>query len=349
MLIFALLLGLTSLCVGAAFSGSETAFYRVSKLKLKLEALEGDRTAKHLIWFVNNSGMFITTILVGNNVANYFISMATVLLVGAIFADSHSVILDIASTMILAPFLFVYGEAFPKNLCLQAPTQLLRIFVPVLNFIFWLFLPITMFLWLFSKLIALFFGNADNLVSLSLGRKELSGILDEGTKNGILFDTQRQLANGIFQCSGQTIRSIVIPPDSFPRITTEMKPEFALEIARQQNLIEMPVYETDVERETNPVPVGFVRTIDLEIAVRHKLDEQARQLQQLLRTKLPLRSTVEIADRHTLLTGLIILLTMHGTFGCVLDEKRRCVGFTTADQIRSVLQTSGQNVESLPE
>jgi hypothetical protein len=75
----------------------------------------------------------------------------------------------------------------------------------------------------------------------------------------------------------------------------------------------------------------------LEIAVRHQLDEQAQQLSLLLQTELPLRSMVELSFRHSLLTGMVLLQTMQNSFGCVVDEHRRCLGFISADQLRDVL------------
>ena len=67
--------GLTLLAVGvflsAFFSGSETGFYRASRFRVVLSALDGDRIAKRLLWLVNNPSLFVATTLIGNNVANY--------------------------------------------------------------------------------------------------------------------------------------------------------------------------------------------------------------------------------------------------------------------------------------
>jgi CBS domain containing-hemolysin-like protein len=115
-----------------------------------------------------------------------------------------------------------------------------------------------------------------------------------------------------------------------------MKPEYVLNIARKSHQLALPVYEPD-SKSDNDLPIGYVRTIDLEIAVRYQLDEQARQLAQLLQTELPIRSLVELSAKHSLLTGLILLQTMQDSFGCVVDEHRRCLGFVSADQLRDVL------------
>ena len=343
MVIFALLLGTASLVLGAAFAGTETAFYRVSKLRLKLDALGEDNTAKRFLWFANNPGFFIATLLCGNNVTTYGASAAMVLFIGCVFPHGNGIGVELASTLILTPILFVWGEMFPKSLGLTIPNKVLRLFSPIIFVSCWLFLPLTTILWGINKFFAYILKKSDDVISLTLGRRELSGVLTEGKDTGLLSDTQRRLAEGIFNCSDRIIKDYVLPQRLLPTITTIMKPEYVLEIARRYQQLALPVYEVDAD--LHDLPLGYVRTIDLEIAVRHQLDEQACQLLQLLQTELPLRSLVELSAKHSLLTGLILLQTMQSTFGCVVDEHRRCLGFISADQLREVLLKSEQSLK----
>jgi CBS domain containing-hemolysin-like protein len=306
MVIFALFLGAASLVLGTAFSGTETAFYRVSKLRLKLDALGGDTTAKRFLWLANNPGFFIATLLVGNNTTTYGTSVAMVLFVECVLPHAAEIYAELAATLILTPILFVWGEMFPKCLALDVPNKVLRFFSPVIMISCWLFLPLTALLWGLNKIIVLVLKKSDDAISLTLGRRELSGLLALGKDTGILSDTQRRLAEGIFNCSDRLIKDYVLPLPPLPTITTAMKPNDVLEIARHSRQLALPVYEPDTAPESGDLPSGYVRTIDLEIAVRHQLDEQTRQLSQLLQTELPLRSMVELSSRHSLLTIVFI-------------------------------------------
>jgi CBS domain containing-hemolysin-like protein len=337
MIAVALLLGVASLVLGAVFSGTETAFYRVSKLRLKLDALSGDTTAKRFLWFANNPGFFIATLLLGNNTTTYGASVAMVLFVGCVLPHADGVYAELTATLLLTPILFVWGEMFPKCLGLTIPNKILRFFAPIIVIFCWLFLPFTAILWGVNKILAIVLKKSEDAISLSLGHRELSRILAEGEETGILSDTQRRLAEGIFNCSERFIKDYTLPRPMLPAITTAMRPEYALEIARKSRQLVLAVYEADTDPDRHDLPIGYVRTIDLEIAVRHQLDEQARQLAQLLQTELPLRSLVELSSRHSLLTGLILLQTMRDSFGCVVDEHRRYLGFISADQLRDVL------------
>jgi CBS domain containing-hemolysin-like protein len=304
---------------------------------LKLDALDGDTTARRFLWFSNNPGFFIATLLVGNNVTTYGASMAMVLFIGCVLPHTTGIHAEIAATLLLTPILFVWGEMFPKWLALNAPNKMLRFFSPIVVIACWLFLPLTAILWGINKIMIVVLKKSNDTITMALGRRELSGILVEGKDTGILSDTQRRLAEGIFNCSDRLIKDCIVPQTQLPVITTAMKPEYVLEIARQSHWLMLPVYEPDADPHGKNLPIGYVQTIDLEIAVRHQLNEQFRQLAQLLQTELPVRSMTELSAHHSLLTGLILLQTTRSAFGCVVNGHSRCLGFVSADQLRDVL------------
>ncbi|MDR2763204.1 MAG: DUF21 domain-containing protein [Planctomycetaceae bacterium] len=344
-------LGIISILLSASFSGAETAFYRTPRLRLKLDAISGDRTARKLLWFVNRPGIFVSTLLVGNNIANYSISAATVLTLGIILPNSHGLWIEISATIIVAPFLFVYCEMFPKYLGLYAPNKFLRLLSNLMLFFTFLFLPLTLILWLINYLAMQFLGGKREEIRLTLGRAELSQILDEGHNTGILFETQRRLADNVFLGSKIVIKDYILLKSGYPLITSDMKPLAVIEIARRRNWAELPVYAREIfnnddlerlvgrsiEENFNELPIGFVRLIDLEIAARNLLDEQMRQLSQLLRTDLPIRSMVELSSRHSVLTALILMQTLNCSFGCIVDEKRANLGFIHINTLCEIL------------
>ena len=338
--VFSLILGFVGLSLSASFGASETGFYRIPRIRLKLDAIEKDRTADRLLWFVNRPSLFIATLLVGNNIAHYMVSVATVLFVGAVLPHYRGITIEILSTLLVAPFLFAYGEMFPKFLCLHSPTRVLRKLTPLMLVCFWLFLPLTVLIWLINKGMSQLFHRSREMIRLTLGRDELTRMIAQGHEVGILVDAQRRLANGLFTVSNQQVKDWAFSATHWPLLTAEMTPVAALEIARQYQLAELPVYEASDVPSHDAVPLGYVRMVDLEFAVRGFYGESSPELRQLLHTRLPLRSLVEISTRHSLLTANILLQTLHGTLGCVIDENRRCVGFVSADHMHKVMLCS---------
>ena len=101
----ALILLIVGVSLSAFFSGSETGFYRVNRVRLVMESMEGDRLYKYLLYMANNPQLFVATALVGNNIANYLTSLAIVLIAQEVFAP-HSGLAEILAPIILAPILF---------------------------------------------------------------------------------------------------------------------------------------------------------------------------------------------------------------------------------------------------
>ena len=115
-----LLLFFMGLFLSAFFSGSETGFYRVTRLRLVLDASEGSRVARGLLTLTNNPGLFVATTLVGNNFANYLTSLAIVLMARSV-AAGNSQWAELMAPLAMTPVVFVYGELLPKNLFFHAP------------------------------------------------------------------------------------------------------------------------------------------------------------------------------------------------------------------------------------
>ncbi len=338
MAFFAVVLGMAGLLLSASFSGSETAYYRIPKLRTKLDAINGDVAARRLLWLVNRPSFFVATILVGNNVANYTVSLATVLFVSALLPHSQGIAVEIASTLLLAPLLFVCGEMFPKYLSLKAPNAILRALLPLLQFCLLLFIPVTLILWLITHMTTRWLGSSREKLNMTLGKQELSSALDEGQETGLIFESQMLMARGVFDVSDQRVHDLAIPVTHWPRVTSDFSVQKVLDLMREHHLTEIPVFENPALSESTPgePPIGFVRTIDLEMAFRGNIDTKSRPLMLLLHTALPVRSTVEISSRHNLLTAMMLLQTHQTTFACVIGQDRKCIGFIRADQIRDI-------------
>ncbi len=114
---------IVGLLLSAFFSGSETGFYRVARLRLALDGRSGDPIARLLLWLANRPPLFVATALIGNNLANCLTSLAVLLATRALI--SGHVVAELVAPVLAAPFVFVYGELLPKKLFFRAPNRLL--------------------------------------------------------------------------------------------------------------------------------------------------------------------------------------------------------------------------------
>lgn len=317
MIVGSLFLMLMGIFLSAFFSGSETGFYRASRVKVVIAGLEGDRVSRYLIKLINNPTLFVATTLIGNNGANYLTSLAIVLLTLEV---THSGAAEMLAPIFMSPILFVYGELLPKNLFYHAPNLMLRRAAPLFLFFTCLFAPVAALLWGIGYLLERVLGQSPQRIRLALARKELQQVIEDGLEAGILHPTQRHLAQSFFLNASKPVLEICTPVSRIQAVRKNTKRAEALRFARQKRIADIPVYE-----ENRMSPMGYVRTVDLMV-------DRA--------TEMPVRMLREFMDvRSTELFGEAILQMQSAreTLARVVDENDQVVGLLSIDQLTEPL------------
>jgi CBS domain containing-hemolysin-like protein len=305
-----LLLFLLSVSLSAFFSGSETGFYRVTRIRLLLDALGGNWIARGLLWLTNNPSLFVGTTLIGNNVANYLCSLAIVLAADQfLHGAAHTV--ELMFAVVLSPVVFVYGELLPKNLYFYAPNLLLRRGAPLFFLATVLFLPISALLWLLGRGLQSLVGEAPLHVRLMLARKELQQVLQEGQEAGILKPSQRELAQSLFAGTNQPVTNFCTPAARIVMVPLGANAADVLRLARRHRLSAVPVCQAKTRQLA-----GYVRIIDLHLkqletiemdAVRPlmKIPHSDMQSAALIRMQSEKQSLAEVVDEQGVTVGLL--------------------------------------------
>lgn len=180
-----LLVILICLLLSAFFSGMEIAFLSSNKLRIEIDKSNKGIAQSLIDLFVSNSGMYITTILVGNNVVMviYGIFMSDLLGQQLAFLNLSVGIELLVVTVISTLIILVVAEFLPKTVFRLRSNLFLRIFaVPV--FIFYLlFFPLSYFsVWLGGILLRLFTGRklGQKEPNRAFGKIDLNNLIEEG-------------------------------------------------------------------------------------------------------------------------------------------------------------------------
>ena len=148
-------IAISTLLFSAFFSGVEIAFISANKLKLELDKNTGKFPANIITYFSKNESDFITTMLVGNNIALvvYGIVMTQILTPQITDYFSSDFALLMVQTIITTLIVLVTAEFLPKAIFRIYPNQILRIFsIPIwLFFVF--FRPVALLMLFLSKLV----------------------------------------------------------------------------------------------------------------------------------------------------------------------------------------------------
>jgi CBS domain containing-hemolysin-like protein len=317
-MIVAVALFLVALAMNAFFSGTETGFYRMTRLRLVMEAMGGDRIARIMLWLANQPSLVIATTLVGNNLANDLTSLAVAMATERLFPTGGT-LTDFALPLIVTPFMFICGDLLPKNLFYNAPNRLMRRSSPVLVASVVLFAPITIVLWLLSLVLRLITREAPQELRLSLARRELSEMLTEGHEAGILRPVQRGLAQTMLGVAGQPIRNFAAPASRVVRVTTDMSKSEILRIAQGRQRWLLPIEDPHQRRRL----VGFVRTSDLFLDDSPALP--------------PPQPLIELPENESFLAALARLSAAGDVLGHVVNAAGKTVGFVTLEDLRAAL------------
>jgi len=318
--IAALVLLICGLALSAFFSGSETGFYRATRVRLVIDALKGDWISGRLLWLANNPALFVATTLVGNNVANYMTSLGVVLLTREIAGDASAA--ELAATVLFSPLVFVYGELLPKYLFYNAPNLLLRRGGPLFLFFAAIFAPVSAVLWLLGLAVQTLTGKKPLFVRSTLARKELQEVLQEGHEAGVLRPAQRDLVQNLFAISGRPLKNCCLPASGIVTTRLGMAKDEALRLARRHGKDVMPV-----ERQQGEELEGYLRVVDLYLSdddtVRSarslmKLDSNTPPIQALIELQSQKEELAEVVDAQGEAVGLLyandlVKAFVHGT------------------------------------
>jgi CBS domain containing-hemolysin-like protein len=155
---------LISLLIGAFFSGMEIAYIASNRLRIELDKKQGYFSSRIISVFVNNPGKYLTTILVGNNIALviYSLIMARVLEPVIYKIIDAAWIVLIIQTILSTLLILFAGEFLPKIIFRSEPNIALNLFsLPIMVF-YVLFYPVTFLITWLSELIIKSFHRKDN-------------------------------------------------------------------------------------------------------------------------------------------------------------------------------------------
>lgn len=217
------LISVVLLSFSAMVSGSETAFFSLTRADLeKLEA-RSDMGAKRVLDLLGNPDRLLATILVTNNMVNICLVITVTQLVGELFTFS-GVWEFVFNTVVITFILLLFGEIMPKVVSQSSPIKISTLLSLPLKFLRWLVYPLAFILMrTSSKVSRLAIRNAEisieelaDAVDLTeTGSEEeqkmLSGIVAFGQTEVVEIMHSRVDITGLeFEASYDEVRKIIV-------------------------------------------------------------------------------------------------------------------------------------------
>ncbi|MFW6158448.1 MAG: CNNM domain-containing protein [Planctomycetota bacterium] len=287
------------------FSGSETGFYSVNRLRLR-SRLEADwRGARVLQRLLDRPDETIMTTLIGTNIMVYAASALATELLGT---SSHP---ELYATAIMTPIIFVCGEMIPKDLFrrhadalmyhLAGPVDALRTIVwPAIVVLRWL--------------AALLTGRLPReRRTLLLTRTALTEWIAEGHREGQLSEYQQTLSVNVMGLLRKTVGAAMVPMDEVEAIPAGQRGDALRQALRNAAHSRLPVYDGARERV-----VGILHALDYVRAAAD--DPTAGELA---------HEAVRVLETDPVQVALVRLQRQRELMAVVSDDAGRCRGIVT--------------------
>lgn len=139
------IMALVLLTLSAMASGSEVAFFSLTRSDLEELESRSDIGAKRVLDLLSNRDRLLATILVANNMVNICLVIVVTQLVGEIFTFS-GVWEFIFNTVVITFLLLLFGEIMPKVFSQTNPVKMSVLLSLPLKFLRWLVYPLAFIL-----------------------------------------------------------------------------------------------------------------------------------------------------------------------------------------------------------
>lgn len=224
----------------AFFSLSETALLSVNRIRVRHLAETGNKHAKVLIKLLENPELFLTAILIGNNVVNISASvLATDIALGFLGETGLAV-----ATGIMTLFILVFGEIFPKTMASRnAENIALNVAGPITTIIK-ILKPIVWFLTTIINFLILLFGGKKRVKHPFVTEEMIEMMLKVGEKEGTIEKHEREIISNVFDFTDEKAHGVMTPREKIISIDESETLDNALTLINNSGHSRIPVYRS---------------------------------------------------------------------------------------------------------
>lgn len=254
---------ISTLLASAFFSGMEIAFISANRLKIELDKNNGSINGRLLSFFVNNESSFISTMLLGNNIALvvYGIYMALALEppIAAVYGNQAFIL--VVQTIVSTLLVLVTAEFLPKAIFRINPNRSLSVFSPFLFIVYWALIIPTVFTTYLSKLFLKIFGVNITNTKQAFSKIDLDDYVKDITdrmEDEFEMENEIQILQNALDFSATKARDCMVPRTEITAVNIEISIE-----ELKARFIETGYSKILVYRDTIDHIIGYVHSYEL--------------------------------------------------------------------------------------
>lgn len=259
-------ISLVSLIFSALFSGCEMAYVTSDRVRVELDVNRGGMIARIINRFYSNSELFISTILVGNNIMLVVYGMGAAALLEPLLAkiSANEFFILLSQTLISTAVIIITGEFLPKTIFGINPNSSLRIFALPIYLFYIVLYPISVFTAWLSRVLMRLVGIRDNnkklhLISIGDLNDYIEETIDDMEEKQQTIENEVKIFRNALDFSSTHVRDCMTPRNeivavNIDNITRDELAEMFTRTGRSKIL----VYKDDIDNV-----IGYIHVSEL--------------------------------------------------------------------------------------
>ena len=257
------------LALSAFFSGSEIAFVTANRLKAEVRSHREGFIGKLVREFIREPTTYLTTTLVGNNIALVIYSALMALYLAAPLEGFYLEMLGdqapiellvlVSQTIIATLFVLVFGEIIPKSLAREPADWVVFAVALPLRITYWIFLPMVKVAGWLSEQFARSFGVTGESFQQFL-RRDYEAVVRESRESGNLDldEEESTILSNVFEFQATRVKDVMVPRPEIEAVPQDATMQEVSSRFVKSGYSRLLVYEESIDRV-----VGMVKAHDL--------------------------------------------------------------------------------------
>jgi gliding motility-associated protein GldE len=305
----------------AIFSGSETAFFSLTKSDAEQFTSESAGKNRLIGFLLNHPQKLLTTIIIGNTFINIAVASISAFLTHdfALEEGLSPELVAILDILVVTFVILILSEILPKIIALRKNVTFIKRFGILIWGVFWLFYPVT---WFINKFVG---GIAQKIKRRTgqtiLSENELKTLMEFGEEHGELAKEEKEMIISIFEFHETTVKEVMVPRTDMVAFNIRDSFEDLSKLIKRTHFSRIPIYDKKID---NIIGILYVKDLLPILALRPDEKIDIRSL---------LRSTYFVPEQKNIDSLLREFQNEKIHIAIVVDEYGGIAGLVTLEDI----------------
>jgi CBS domain containing-hemolysin-like protein len=230
----------------AFFSGSEAAFFSISRAKARTFLGEGKKGAVSLDLLKRDPNRFLMLILIGKNLSSIAaVSIGTILAI-VFFGNENLLLVIVVAILLLTATMLIVGDIIPRAYANLNSEKLALAVSPFLHILLQIFSPI---IWVFDSFVHLISGDRP-LTANMITEEDIKEWIDAGTEEGTIEEEEQQMLYSVLEFGDTSVRKVMTRRQDVVMLEDTATSAQALELFHETRFSRLPVYQGTTDKIT---------------------------------------------------------------------------------------------------